>query len=143
MLTGKQIWNHRIIDNGLAYKQDDGKIPSYGLDGMLYTFAISVDWQFSTLSPMQFRVFKTLETVRMPDDCGGLLTIKSTYGRQGVILTTNSPVDPGYVGALTVGLFNCSDEIVMLYGHGGFMQMTVHRLEEKTELKYEGRWMNG
>lgn len=143
MLSGKQIWNQGIIVNGLAFKQDDGETPSRGLDGMLYTFGADVYWDKYYIHPGQFLLFHTLEEVNMPIDCGGLLSLKSTYSRKGLILTTNSPVDPGYFGSLSIGLFNCTDELVQLWGRGGFMQMTVHRMEEAADAPYYGRHQGG
>lgn len=142
MLTGRLIWGRGIIVGGFPQKIDDGVIPSYGLDGMLYTFRADMERVIYELQPLQFALFKTLEYVHMPINCGGLLYLKSTYSRQGIVLTTNSPVDPGYAGKLSIGLFNASAECVYLVGAGGFMQMVVHQMSESVEA-YSGRHQNG
>ena len=142
MLSGRQIWQRGIIINGFATKIDDNHIPSYGLDGMLYTFKADVNWTWYPLLPGKFQLLKTFEFVHMPVNCGGLLYLKSTYSRQGIVLTTNSPVDPGYRGKLSIGLFNASDLIVELIGTGGFMQMVVHEMSESA-IAYQGRHQNG
>ena len=142
MLTGEQIWSRSIIRGGECVKVDDGVLPSYGLDGMLYTFRARVAWQHMTIGPLNFLCFDTLETVDMPKNCGGLLYLKSTYSRRGLVLTTNSPVDPGYEGSLKIGLFNGGLEPVKLFGQGGFMQLVVHEMSEEVEA-YDGRWQSG
>lgn len=141
MLTGKEIWSLRIIENGTPEKIDDGIVPSYGLDGMLYTFRglTPQDYNFLYLAPLQFVIVRTLESVRMPLNCGGLLTIKSRYGRKGIILTTASPIDPGYHGVLAMGLFNGNADTQVIDMRGGIMQMTVHAMSEKVPA-YAGIW---
>lgn len=143
MLSGKQLWSLRIIENGYSEKIDDGHVPSYGLDGMLYTFRSEEQpWTYYYLESLQFILLKTVETVNMPLDCGGLLTLKSTYGRKGGILTTSSPVDPGYVGKLSIGIFNGGHDTLKLDSRGGFMQMSVFQMSEEGEA-YQGRWQHG
>lgn len=143
VLTGEQIIAHDIVIPYIHHKQDDGKLPSYGPDGCLYTLRVDVVWEHCLLPSMASIDLKTLEQVYMPLDCCGILTLKSTYNRKGLILVTNSPVDPGYNGPLTVRLFNSSSFTQVLYGEGGFMQLMIHRLEKGTDLAYNGRWQNG
>lgn len=152
VLAGEIIQRLHIVAGGIGYKYDDGKTPSFGLDGAAYTFRIDPIYadggktktQRKVIQPGESFVFKTFETVDMPDDCVGTLYIKSTYARQGLILVTNSMVDPGYAGNLTMRVFNTSTEdpitINML---GGLMQMIVHKLAEPTNMAYNGRHQGG
>lgn len=144
LLTGIEIVNRGIITPFKATKVDDGVTPSYGCDGMLYTLRGQCNFTLFKLFPLQSISFLTLEQIKMPLNCGGLLTVKSTYARKGIILVTNSPVDPGYEGYLTIRLFNSNNvgPALILDGSGGFIQLTVHRLST-TVNAYEGRWQNG
>lgn len=140
-LTGQQIIELNIVSNAICTKVDDGHTPSYGCDAALYTLTGAVAWIYFMLPPFASTTFKTFEKITMPFNCSGTLSLKSTYSRQGIILVTNSPVDPGYEGDLTIRLFNSSDTTVTLFGAGGFMQLEVHLLDKETSMPYKGRWM--
>ena len=145
VLTGNRLLELDIIQNGINYKADNGTIPSYGLDGCLYTFRTESpeDGKYrKVLQSFQSISFITYEAVCLPNNCVGYLFAKSTYSRKGLILVTNSPVDPGYCGRLTMRFFNSSDEPITIQLLGGLMQMIVHELTEPTDLPYNGRWQN-
>lgn len=143
VMRGETLRASGIILNGVTEKVDDNQLPSYGMDGALYTFRASplhgLDNRFYLL-PQQSLVLQTLEQVWIPHNCVGLLWPKSTYTRQGVMLVTNSPVDPGYKGPLTIRFYNTHSAPVLIYLDGGLMQMTVHMLDDDTLLSYKGRW---
>lgn len=139
VITGYEIT--RFIKSGVQVKVDDLNIPSYGADGALYTFRGSLERDL-VIKPTNSVTISTLESVEMPTNLVGLLYIKSTYSRKGLVLVTNSPVDPGYIGKLTMRLFNSSNEVITLFKDGGIIQMVVHQLTNHVEA-YKGRWMNG
>jgi dCTP deaminase len=141
MLTGQQICNLDIIKTAVRHKVDDGRIPSYGMDGMGYTLRSNLP-ENKVIEPGKTIHMKSHDMIIMPQNCGGLLYIKSTYARQDLILITNSPVDPGYVGYISLNLFNAGTEPVVIYYLGGIAMLVVHQLEGNTQV-YEGRWQNG
>lgn len=146
VLSGETLRNSGIILNGVTEKVDNKVLPSYGMDGALYTFRARETFgnlEVYHLPPMRGISLLTLEEVWIPHNCMALLHPKSTYARQMVLLVSNAPVDPGYKGPLTIGLFNTNfDRTVDIYLRGGLMQMTVHHLDEETALEYKGRWSN-
>lgn len=143
VLTGDQLIEEGIIVGGIDYKMDDGNVPSYGLDGALYTFRADLIPAILTVRPGRLVTLKTFEHVAMPVNRIGYLFGKSTYTRQGLVLVSNTPVDPGYRGSLSMVFFNATTEPIDLNLWGGLMQMTVHRLTRHTAMPYEGRWQDG
>ena len=139
ILTGEQLVKANQIVPGSLTKIDNGVVPSFGPDPGGYTLTGETLWMYYHLAPGKSISFKTTEEVTITEGQIGLLFIKSTYARQGIILVTNSPVDAGYTGKLTIRLFNSSDEYVKLFGCGGFMQLVVSEAN-LTEVSYNGRW---
>lgn len=146
VMSGELLRKSGIILNGVNEKVDDKILPSYGMDGALYTFRARETFgnlDVYHLPPFRSISLLTLEEVWIPHDCIGRLYPKSTYSRQGVILVTNSPVDPGYKGPLAIRLFNTNfDQTVDIFLRGGLMQMVVDQLDDETRMGYNGRWAN-
>lgn len=141
MLTGKQIAERNIVSHPLFVKVDDGHTPSYGLDGMGYTIRgnLIVD---QIVGPGQIIRMKSHEQVWMPLNCGAMLYIKSTYARKDLILITNSPVDGGYQGLLSLNLYNAGEEPVLVHALGGIAMLVVWQMSEDGPA-YNGRWQHG
>lgn len=141
MLTGQQICEQRIVIIPIFIKIDDGIVPSYGMDGMGYTLRgdLNID---TVIEPGKILRMKSHENVNMPANCGGMLYIKSTYARKDLLLITNSPVDPGYSGRLSLNLFNAGTEPVFIHSEGGIAMLVVWAMNEKVAA-YDGRWQGG
>lgn len=138
--TGQSIIDQQIIIYAAPTKQDNGLLPSYGPDGCGYTMrGTFIDKsEIVEIPPFKSVSVKTKEIVEMPNDMAGLLYIKSTYARQGIILVTNAPVDPGYNGTLTIRLFNSSEKTVKIYTMGGLAMLIVYKLIDSVP-SYNGR----
>jgi deoxycytidine triphosphate deaminase len=141
MLTGHRICELNIVSNPIYRKVDDGITPSYGMDGMGYTLRSDRD-RSQLLLPGKCLHMKSHETVNMPLDCGALLYIKSTYARKNLLLITNSPVDGGYSGPLSLNLYNAGEEPVIIDHLGGIAMLVVWQMSGKGAA-YKGRWQNG
>lgn len=141
--TGQSIIDQQIIIYATPTKQDNGLLPSYGPDGCGYTMrGLFIDRsEIVEISPFKSISIKTKEIVKMPNDMAGLLYIKSTYARQGIILVTNAPVDPGYNGTLTIRFFNSSEKPVKIYTMGGLAMLIVYKLIDSVP-SYNGRHQN-
>lgn len=141
MLTGKQFCDKHIVDFPLYMKVDDGMTPSYGMDGMGYTLRGNLITD-TVIEPGKILRMKSHDNIVMPLNCGGMLYIKSTYARRDLILITNSPVDPGYHGKLSLNLFNAGEYPVTVSCLGGIAMMVVWELGTEVSA-YEGRWQHG
>jgi len=68
------------------------------------------------LHPDEFVLGQTLEYVDLPPNLRGLLTGRSSMGREGVIVhSTATLIDPGYTGAITFELSTNGNLPVILY----------------------------
>jgi len=59
-----------------------------------------------TIPPGQFGFILTAETIHLPADVMGFISIKATYKLMGLINVSGFHVDPGFEGQLTYSVFN-------------------------------------
>ncbi len=139
VLSSKEILKRNIITPVLTTKHDDHVIPSYGLDGCLYTFRCKYRNRYWVMSQHTSVSLASIEDVTMPRDVMAVSYLKSTYSRQGLILCNGGVIDPGYTGNISVVLFNGGLGPVTLDLYGGIFQCVFHRLTESTDMPYQGR----
>jgi len=80
----------------------------------------------------------SVEYIKMPDDCAGVLYLKSSMARQGLDHALAGFIDPGFFGTLTFELHS-HRPIVMRAGQR-IMQLVLYRLESAPERTYNGRY---
>lgn len=85
----------------------------------------------------------TRERIRIPDDCAGQLSARSSWGRDGlaVICGPAGWCDPGYVGTPTLELSVIGSQLVLWPG-ARILQLIVHRLETPCERPYSGKYQD-
>jgi len=145
IMTGKQLIDLGIVRGAPPYKVDDDNLPSYGQDGCGVTLRgafleAQLGYHFKDIDHGQAIAVPTIETIHMPTNLVGTLYIKSTLMRQGWFLSS-AIIDPGYVGALTIRMFNGSGRTLPIWIHGGIVMFVAQRLNEAVPA-YEGRWQN-
>jgi len=91
------------------------------------------------LRPGQHALVATRERVELSEDLVGVLHIRSSLAREGLIASL-ALVDPGFRGQLTVSLYNAGDRLVSLRRGERFIQITLVRLETSSARKYSGRY---
>lgn len=82
----------------------------------------SVESKTLTLSPGQFVLGQSLETIKVPATWLGLCVGKSTWARGGLLLNT-TPLEPGWSGKLTLEIHNISAREVRLTAGIGIAQI--------------------
>jgi len=82
------------------------------------------------LHPRNFVLGTTLEWIRMPNDLGGYITTRSSWGRRGLIIATAIGIHPGFKGCLTLELTNLGEIPVALKPGMAVCQMFLHKIEE-------------
>lgn len=95
----------------------------------------------TVLQPLEHRLVATMERVELGRDLVGVLHIRSSLAREGV-LSSLALVDPGFRGQLTISLFNSSKKAVRLEAGERFVQLTLVKLGRETLTKYEGRYQD-
>jgi dCTP deaminase len=82
----------------------------------------------------------SLEWVELPVDLAATLRTRSSYGRQGVMVTAGF-VDPGFRGQLTLGLVNMGPEMLAIGKGDRVVQMILHQVSQGSD-PYEGRYQD-
>jgi dCTP deaminase len=103
-----------------------------------YDLRLSAD---AVLQPLEHQLVATIENVELGDDLVGMLHIRSSLAREG-LLASLALVDPGFRGQLTISLFNSGRNAVRLTAGERFVQLTLHRLGRQATMKYEGRYQD-
>ena len=93
------------------------------------------------LAPSEHRLVATMERVELGRDLVGILHIRSSLAREG-ILASLALVDPGFRGQLTISLFNSGRKMIQLKAGERFVQLTLLRLGRQAAAKYEGRYQD-
>lgn len=111
----------------------------------------SVTWQREPLQDMDGHAWvlvpgyrylaATRERIRIPTDCAGQISARSSWGRDGlaVICGPAGWCDPGYLGNPTLELSVIGSELVLWPG-AAVAQLILHRLETPCERPYAGRY---
>jgi len=89
--------------------------------------------------PMAFRLVATRERVELSLGHLGILQIRSSFARDGLIAST-ALVDPGFKGQLTIMLFNASPRPIGIGEGEGFVQMSIIRLGRPASRGYSGAY---
>jgi dCTP deaminase len=94
------------------------------------------------IRPRQFALVATLERVEVGSRFLGLLHLRSSFAREGV-LASLALVDPGFRGQLTIALFNANArKTVVLRAGERFLQISFVRLGRASRRGYGGRYQN-
>ena len=93
------------------------------------------------LKPGRQKLAATLERVELSEQILGILHIRSSLAREGIIASL-ALVDPGFKGQLTVSLYNSGDRPVRIRKGERFIQLTLLRLGTPATEKYDGRYQD-
>jgi len=93
------------------------------------------------LEPSEHRLVATMESVELDSDLVGVLHIRSSLAREG-ILASLALVDPGFRGQLTISLFNSGKKAIRIKAGERFVQLTLLRLGRQAAAKYGGRYQD-
>ena len=89
------------------------------------------------LQPRGFTLATTLETVGIPADLVAQVNGKSSLGRKGLFVhITAGFVDPGFRGQITLELFNCSSDTIILTPRQKICQLVVQKLSSVADRPY-------
>lgn len=94
-----------------------------------------------TLNPHQQKLAATLEHVELANNLAGILHIRSSLAREGIIASL-ALVDPGFRGQLTVSLYNAGERPVKLKQGERFIQLSLLRLDTPSRKSYRGKYQD-
>lgn len=94
------------------------------------------------IPPGQFGLLITSETVSIPRDAIGLISIKAGIKFRGLVNVSGFHVDPGFTGCLKFSVYNAgSQDIVLTCGEEMFL-IWFCDLDRPTTKLYDGKHMN-
>lgn len=93
------------------------------------------------LPPKTHVLVRTMERVELPNDVGGIMKLRSSLSRIGVILNNAGWVDPGFKGTLTLSVLNFNDVPVKIKAGTRFSQLILLRLSKESG-GYSGKYIN-
>jgi deoxycytidine triphosphate deaminase len=96
----------------------------------------NVDCDFIYLHPFIVYMLDTIETVTMPDYIGAFLTLKSSMGRKGAVLSHAGFFDPGFTGTATFQLHIPGDYNILINKGQPIVQLVFMRLIDVPEKSY-------
>lgn len=81
------------------------------------------------LHPAQPVLFSTLEYIKLPEDVYAILSLRSSYSRLG--LTVSTIVQPGYCGCVSVEIVNSGNTPIKIMVGARFLQARLVKLDQK------------
>ena len=101
----------------------------------------SIDLRCSSykLKPKEFILGSAFEKVSMPHDLCGHIDGKSSIGRLGVFIENSGFVDSGFVGNITLEIYNASDKEFELYNGMSICQIIFQTLTSPVTIPYGRR----
>ncbi len=86
------------------------------------------------------QLFESCEEVKMPADVAGVMTLRSTFARNGFV-SPPTVVDAGYKGKITIAL--TSFYKAKLRKGTRVVHLVFFRLDEPTKMLYSGKYQGG
>lgn len=81
-----------------------------------------------TLKAGAFALITTYEKVKLSNTIAGHIGIKSYYTRKGIVILAGLQIDPGFEGALVLGIYNASPRSLTLDYLAAFCTVEFHQL---------------
>lgn len=117
--------HHFRLFDGSEYSVID---PAREQIGITYYSTVNAN-QIFYLSPGEFALANTFETVSIPDNLCARLEGKSSLGRLGLLThVTAGYIDPGFHGQITLELYNCAPLPIALYPGMKIAQLSLMRM---------------
>ena len=123
----KMAKEKKMISPFVSKQIRKGKI-SFGLSSYGYDARVSND----------FKIFRTVEYFRIPDNVMVICLGKSTYARCGIIVNV-TPLEPGWEGFVTLEFSNTTPLPAKIYANEGAAQFVFLKGNEKPQITYSKR----
>jgi dCTP deaminase len=91
-----------------------------------------------TIPAHSFALARSVEYLRIPREILGLVVGKSSYARCGIFCHV-TPLEPGWCGHITIGIYNLAPLPARVYAHEGIAQVIFLQASEPCQVSYEDR----
>lgn len=95
-----------------------------------------------TIQPYQFVLATTVETIITPKDVTAFVHGRSSVGRAGLFVQNAGLIDAGFVGQITLELFNASANPIQIRCGQRIAQITFERMDDASHRPYNGKYQN-
>jgi dCTP deaminase len=130
-------YNHKRVKYG-AYELTLGRDAFVSSSPSAVKKTLEVREQI-TIPPGQLGLLISAETVRIPDDAIGFISIKAGAKLGGLINVSGFHVDPGFIGQLKFSVYNAGAEPIVLEEAQPLFLIWFSELDRATEDLYDGR----
>ena len=94
------------------------------------------------IPPHSFLLATTLESIRLPDDLTAFVEGRSSIGRIGLFIQNAGWVDPGFVGTITLELYNANRLPIRLQAERRICQLVFARMDRAAATPYRGKYQH-
>ena len=94
------------------------------------------------IDPGQFAALTTEETLKIPTEFLGFITIRFTYKSKGLVNISGFHVDPGFKGKLIFSVYNAGPTTVTLQQGKPIFSLFLAHIEEGAEYDEKGKFQN-
>lgn len=163
----KMVKKQSIIDPFIDHSVKEGMV-SFGLSPYGYDLRIAPEYKIFTnvhsaivdpkkfdaksfvdvkdvdsvlIPPNSFALGRSVEYLRIPNNCLALCIGKSTYARCGIIVNV-TPVQPGWEGHLVIEISNTTPLPAKVYSGEGIALLIFFESDKKSEMAYISKYLN-
>lgn len=105
------------------------------------TFKINQDGTF-ILSPHSFALATTKEVIKLPNDLTAFVEGRSSIGRLGLFIQNAGWVDPGFIGEITLELYNATNYPIQIKKGMRIAQLVFCKMNSECDLPYVGKYQH-
>lgn len=140
----RRIEKEKLIDNADVNKSIGPA--SYELRAGTYLHNNEVhplaDGDAIAIAPNSFVLLGTFEKLNLPLDLAGLLFLKSSFGRQGILPWSQGFVDPEFKGNITIAIQNMTPNLLPISALQPVCHIVFFELTAATDAGYIGPYNN-
>lgn len=92
------------------------------------------------ISPNSFILATTIERIKLPPNVAGMISGRSSVGRQGLFVENAGYVDPGFDGHITLELYNAGPNSLWIEAGTRVAQLILHDMDRPTANPYSGKY---
>ena len=94
------------------------------------------------IPPLSFVLATTVETIRLPNNISAYVEGRSSIARMGLTVQTAGFVDPGFIGKITLELFNANNIPMVIHAGRRICQLVFFEINGFVANPYKGKYQN-
>lgn len=94
------------------------------------------------IAPGEFMLGASREIIALPKNLGGMLITRSSFGRAGLLMSLANWIDPGYVGQITIQVYNAGVNPIQLLEGMRVAQIVFMTTSTNASIPYHGKYQH-